>query len=292
MSSEPVGSVIVRLQTALREMSPRQRQAAEYILENNKKVAFLNSTTLAKAAKVSESTIIRLAVGLGYDGFPAFQAALQEIIQHELTALERLPAPGENPENNFVSSLFEAEAQSITQSLRALSLSEFEKAVNSLDVAERVYVAGAQASGAFAYYSAYSLGKVRPEVFLLKPEAEDMASVANGFGEGDVALVFGLPRYPTRIVRLLSMLHSRKVPVILVTHSPASPLALNAATVLAMPIRYHSFTDGLSPVICLINALILGVYQKNEARGIACLRQFEEFVVEADVFDTTLKYSF
>lgn len=285
-------SILYRLQTDLGEMSPRQRQASEFILENNKKAAFLNSTALAKAAGVSESTIIRLASRLGYAGFPEFQAALHEVIQHELTALERLPRSTDEINSSTLSEIFETEAQSIRNSLTTLSSAEFEKAVSLLDAAKRVYVAGAQASGAFSSYSVYSLGKVRPEVFLLRPQAEDIASTINSMTEADAALVFAMPRYPSRIVQTLSLLHARKVPVVLVTHSMASPLAINAAAVLAMRIRYHAFTDGLSPIICLINALILSVYQKNEQRGVECLKRFEEFVAEASVFDTTLKYSF
>lgn len=292
MTKNTMESVLRRLQAALGEASPRQRAAAAFILENNKKAAFLNSTALAKAAGVSESTIIRLAAALGYSGFPEFQAALQAVIQHELTALERLPEAEEPGADTVLAAVFQAEAKSILRALGGVSMAEFTRAVDLLDASRRVYVAGAQASTAFAVYGAYSLGKVRPDVSLLSLDPPDIASVANGMGGQDAALVFGLPRYPTKTVRLLRLLHERKVPVILVTHSLSSPLCLDAAVAIAVPVRYHAFTDGLSPVFCLLNALILGVYQKNEERGREYLNHFESFVAGAEVFDTTLKYTF
>ncbi|MEG1158537.1 MAG: N-acetylmannosamine kinase, partial [Christensenellaceae bacterium] len=72
------------------KMSKGQKLIAAYILKNYDKAAFMTAATLSDVVGVSESTVVRFAYALDYDGYPKLQKELQEVIQNKLTTVQRL----------------------------------------------------------------------------------------------------------------------------------------------------------------------------------------------------------
>ena len=78
------------IQTNMPTFSKGQKLIANFILESYDKAAFMTASKLGKTVNVSESTVVRFAAELGYDGYPAMQKALQEMIRSKLTSVQRI----------------------------------------------------------------------------------------------------------------------------------------------------------------------------------------------------------
>ena len=78
------------IQNSMPTFSKGQRLIARFILESYDKAAFMTASKLGKTVNVSESTVVRFAAELGYDGYPSMQKALQEMIRNKLTSIQRI----------------------------------------------------------------------------------------------------------------------------------------------------------------------------------------------------------
>lgn len=277
-------NILEQIRNRLENLSPKQRQLAEFILENYKKAAFMTSTVLGKTARVSETTVIRLADSLGCSGFPEFQSLLQSIIHHELTTIERFSNPDQLNGNAAYSKVFSAEAENIIRVLASLSNEQISKAVELLYSKKRVLVIGHQASACLASYAGYSLSKVRDGVITMNQWDENTFGTVRDMGPDDVAWVHAFPRYPNQTIRIAQFLQSRNVPIILITNGILSPFSEMATIVLPVRIRYDAFVDGLAPVMCLINSLVLETALKNQDNTVQHLEEFENFVAQTQIF--------
>lgn len=266
--------LLEKIRENLNAYSNQQKKVALYILENYKSVAFMTTTELSLKSGASNTTINRFCVLLGFKGYSDFQSALQAILQSELTAVDRV-----NENTSIADTLdyvFNNEADQIHKVLKSIVKKDYNNALNLLLKAGKLITVGQQASEPVALYAAYCLGKIRPNVEYLSLTSLDTVGRLQSIGENDVCLFIGMPRYPKLSLDLLKMLLARKCKIVLVTHSEFSPLIKHADVSIVLPIRYHRFTDGLSPLICLVNALALDIYKANESVGQESLSFFEE----------------
>lgn len=284
------GSVLDQLNNSIPELSQKQRQLAEFITRNYKKAAFMTSTALGNASEVSESTVVRLATALGYSGFPELQAAIQELIQRELTTIERFSTPSMANHKALYAKILSAEAEHMVRVINSISPNSFDRAVDLLCAQKRVFVVGFQASSCLASFAGYSLGKIRTSVVPINNWDESIFIQIKDSRADDVALIYLFPRYPAFSVRLLRLFRKQKVPVILVTNSSLSPHAPDLANVvLPIPIRYDGFLDSFAPVFSFTNALIMATALKDNDRTTRYLEQFEAFVKETQVFESGIR---
>ena len=82
--------LLLRLQQRFPSLSKGQKQIASYIIENYDRAAFVTASKMGRSVGVSESTVVRFAYTMGFDGYPALQRALQEMIRTKLTAMQRI----------------------------------------------------------------------------------------------------------------------------------------------------------------------------------------------------------
>ena len=82
--------ILTLIQNGMSRFSKGQKLIANYIMNSYDKAAFMTASKLGKTVNVSESTVVRFAVELGYDGYPAMQRALQEMIRNKLTSVQRI----------------------------------------------------------------------------------------------------------------------------------------------------------------------------------------------------------
>lgn len=202
-----------------------------------------------------------------------FRRLLQEVIQSELTSVERVKQTSLS--TNTIDSVFLSEADQLEKVAKNISRSDYQKILKLLNKARRIVILGHQASEPVALYAAYSFGKIRNSVEYLSLSSLDILGRLQNLGPEDTAMVIGMPRYPKQTVDLMKILSGKKVRIALITHSEFSPLIKDADAALTLPISYHRFTDGLSPLICLINAFALELYNENKNEADKCLGFFE-----------------
>lgn len=275
--------VLERIRKALGNITPKQRKLAEYILDNYKKAAFLNSTELAKAAAVSGSTVVRFAEVLDYPGFPEFKDALHNLIQLEINSLDMFV---ENDLDNptVYGSMFAQGADNLLKISRKISSDDFNTAVELLQKQRRILVIGHQTSACLAEYTSYSIGKIRPDVYRITNSQEDIFNKLEDIGAEDVALIFAFPRFPQQTVRLANFLYQKKVPIIYITTKGINPVTNFATVAISVHVKFDYFIDDIAPVIYLIRAMAFTIAKNNRKQTTRQLEKFENFVSEMEIF--------
>lgn len=276
--------VLERIQLILDKVTPKQRKLGEYILDNYKKAAFLNSTDLAKAAEVSGSTVVRFAETLEYSGFPEMQAALHSIVQIEINALDMFSQNSEGQETADYEKYFRQGAESLPKIARGISSDAFNTAIDLLEKQRKVFVVAFQASACLAEYTGYALGKVRPDVHKIAQWDQELFSRFSDCTEQDVALIYAFPRFPAATKKIARFLHEKNVPIIYVTSNAVNPISQYAAAILHLNIKYASYIDDLAPAIYLAKAIVATISRNNPKQSTAQLEKFEHFAKENDIF--------
>lgn len=267
------GNLLLKIRQNLLDLPKQQKNIANFILLNYKEAAFMTAAVLAMKADSSPTSLNRFCLKLGFKGYADFQNELKALLQSEWTALDRLQS---KETNGTLNSILREEAESLVKNANIINEDVYKKALKLLCEARQLVIVGHQASEAVAVYAQYCLGKIRKNVTRFVTDVSATPGLANQLSDKDVALVFAHPRYPVRTIEALEILKKHKVKTIIVTHTELSPLANQAEVLISIPVRYHVFSDGLSPLICLVNAFAVDIFKSNEAEGKRCLEEFED----------------
>lgn len=258
--------------------SKGQRRIAAYILESYDKAAFLTAGVLGKTVQVSESTVVRFASQLGYDGYPEMQKALQEMVLHRLTASQRI-AVGEKriAQEDILNSVLLADADRIRKTSEEIDAVQFQDAVEALLSARRIYVLGVRSSASLAsflcYYLHYLFDDVRQLMQLSESEVfEALVRIA----PQDVLVGISFPRYCSATVRAMELARTRGARTVALTDCAASPIARNADCVLLAGSGMVSLVDSMVAPMSVINALLVAVASRRKSETTQTFDKLEE----------------
>ena len=137
--------ILTILRQKEQSFSKGQKRIAKYILEAYDKAAFMTASKLGKTVGVSESTVVRFAVDLGFDGYPSMQKAMQEMVLNRLTSVQRIEVANDRiGDQDVVSMVLQSDADKLRQTGETVDRGEFQAAVNAILNAKRVYILGPQ----------------------------------------------------------------------------------------------------------------------------------------------------
>ena len=258
--------MIERLNHSGRKLSKGHRRIAQYIVEHYDKAVFMTASRLGESVGVSESTVVRFAAVLGYEGYPQLQRALQELVSHRLTAVQRFEMSSEIDPNAVLRTVLKSDMQNIRATVEELDNHAFEEGVKRILNAKEIYVIGLRSAAPLAQFLGYYLNYIFDRVHLVSSAATDVFEEIARVSAADVVIGISFPRYSTRTVEAMRFARSCGAQVISITDGPMSPLhevsdvCLNACTDMA------SFVDSLAAPMSVINALVvsLGLHRKEE----------------------------
>ena len=260
-------NVLQMIQSERESFSKGQRRIAQYILDNYDKAAFMTAAKLGKATQVSESTVVRFASQLGYEGYPEMQKALQELVRGRLTSIQRIQVSREQMDHqDILGSVMQRDMGSIHTAIDRLDRSAFNSAVDKLLHARHIYILGVRSSAYLAGYLHFYFHLIFPNVTLVQNMAggeifEQMVRI----GPGDVIVGISFPRYSKLAVSAVEFAHSRGAEVVAITDSKMSPLYKLSDAALLVRSDMISFVDSMTAPLSLLNALIVAVgRQKHE----------------------------
>lgn len=266
--------------------SKGQRLIADYITKNYDKAAFMTAYKLGQTVGVSESTVVRFAAELGFDGYPQLQKAMQELTRSRLTSIQRIEATearmsGEEVLENIIS----CDIANIRKTLEEIPQEVFNDAVEAIVNARRVYIYGAGSSRALAIFLAYYLKMLMIDVNLMSTSSEteifeDMLHI----GSEDVAIGISFPRYSSKAVKAMHFAHTRNAPVIAITDSQISPIAGLATHLLLAHSDTAAIVDSLVAPLSLINAIIVAISLKKKDVVTSRLLELEKIWEEFEVY--------
>ena len=247
--------------------SKGQKRIAAYILENYDKAAFMTANKLGKTAQVSESTVVRFATELGYDGYPAMQKALQEIIRGKLTSIQRIQASNDQmTDSDILGTVMQRDMNSIHTAIIQADRAEFNRVVDKLVHAEHIYLLGVRSSSFLAGYLNFYFHLIFKNVTLVQNfSAGEIFEQMLHIGPGDVLVGISFPRYSKMTENAVHFACDRGADVIAITDSQMSPLYQLASASLLVRSDMISMVDSMAAPLSLLNALIVAVgRQKKE----------------------------
>ena len=250
-----------RLNEAMPALSKGHKKIAEYIMDHYDKAAFMTASRLGAIVGVSESTVVRFASELGYEGYPELQKALKEFTSNKLTAVQRMDVMRDQLEGEDVlSRVMNFDIDQIRRTLEETDREEFYATVDVLCKAKTIYVIGARSASVLARFLVFYFNIMTESVRLIHTTStSEMFEQIINIGENDIMIGISFPRYSKHTVKAFRYAKERGAQVIAITDSKASPIAENADHILLARSDMASFADSLVAPMSLINALITAV---------------------------------
>lgn len=267
--------------------SKGQRRIAAYITESYDKAAFMTASRLGKTVGVSESTVVRFAVELGFDGYPQMQKVMQEMVMNRLTSVQRIEVANDRIGNQDVlTKVLQADADKIRQTAETISREHFRCAVESILKARKIYVLGVRSAAPLAnfagYYMNYMFDDVR--VVTVSGAGEMFENLVNITPE-DVVVAFSFPRYSSATLKAAQYCRGVGATVIGITNSNLSPLAQNSDFVLVAKSDMVSLVDSLVAPLSVVNALLVALASAREQEVQKSLGTLEHVWEEYNIYE-------
>ena len=281
---ENAQELIQRLNQSGKKLSKSHRRIAECIVSHYDKAAFMTASRLGEYVGVSESTVVRFASALGYEGYPQLQRALQELIRHRLTASQRFEMTSDMEQSQVLSKVLKADMQNIRTTIDELDEKVFENVVQSLLQARNIYVLGLRSSAPLAQFFAHYLNFIFSNVQMVTSGVSDIFEQLARIGEDDVLVCISFPRYSSRIIEAMSFAKSRGAQLISITDGPLSPLHSASDYCLTAKSDMASFVESLVAPLSLINALSVALSQCKRQQVSAYFDQMERIWDEYHVY--------
>lgn len=259
--------ILALIQENMNTFSKGQKRIAAFILDSYDKAAFMTASRLGKKVGVSESTVVRFAAELGYDGYPDMQKSLQKMIRNRLTSVQRIEVTNDRiGDQDLVSMVLQSDMEKIRLTLEELDRSAFDNAVKAIVSAKRIYIIGVRSSAAIASFLGFYFNLIFDNVVnVTAGTASEMFEHLLRVGEDDVVVGVSFPRYSSRTVQAMSFARDRKATTVAITDSEASPLAPICKYTLKARSDMASFGDSLVAPLSLVNALLVAVSRaKND----------------------------
>ncbi|MEG1824590.1 MAG: MurR/RpiR family transcriptional regulator [Cloacibacillus sp.] len=266
-------------------LTKKQTFIGKFICDNIYEVALLNAPQIAKKAHVSEATLTRFVYAIGYSSFSAFQLDLRIQTQEatQTSAFRQISCVGSD--EHVVHRILTLEKDLIDETMLSIDPQIFDQCVDRLIQADTVVLVGGPTQGYLVQYLADYLTIFRERVFVVKQRDMAFYGAMEFLCEKSVALVFTYPRYPKETLKIASTLHTQGIPIIAVTDSQMSPIVQHANHVLITPLKYFLFVEPASSAVALIHAMLMRMYQKDNANIKERLKRYEALIIASDMFE-------
>ena len=279
--------ILSLLQERFRTFSKGQKLIANYIMDSYDKAAFMTASRLGKTVGVSESTVVRFAVELGFDGYPSMQKTLQEMIRNKLTAIQRVEVSKERIGNQDVMTMvMQSDIEKIRMTLDETDQVSFNQAVAAIANAKRIYVLGVRSASVLANFISFYFRFMFDNLVSV-----DTSSISEVFEQivhisaDDVFIGLSFPRYSKRTIKAMQYAKDQGAKVVAITDSKVSPLTKIADVSLLAKSDMASFVDSLVAPLSLVNALIVAISREKAVHLESSLNRLESIWEEYDVYE-------
>lgn len=274
------------IECEMEHFSKGQKRIAAYILENYGKAAFMTASKLGKLVGVSESTVVRFASVLGYDGYPGMQRALQEMLRSRLTSTQRIQQAGELlDQQDVLGAVLNSDMENLRQMEAQADRGEFDHVVERIRTARHIYILGVRSSSFVAGYLNFYLHLMFENVTLVQSNAAgEILEQLFRIGPEDVLIAISFPRYSQITITAVQFARDRGAGIIAVTDNDLSPTCQMADAALLAPCEMISFVDSMVAPVSILNALVVALANRMGTDVSATFGELEDIWNEYGVF--------
>ncbi len=257
-------NIIDDLNKTNKRLSKGHKKIADFIQDNYDKAAFMTASKLSEVVGVSESTVVRFAAALGYEGYPQMQHTLQEIMRHRLTSAQRIDATINMTQEETMRSVFLSDIQNIHEAMLSVDQNVFNDVVEAISGAESIYVLGLRSAAPLADFFAHYLYYIFDDVNVVMARSRAIYESVVRIKKEDCLIAISFPRYSTRTLDAMRLAKSRGAKVIGITDGALSPLHEASDLCLDASTKISSFVDSMAAPLALVNALLTELGKRNE----------------------------
>ncbi|MGN0160739.1 MAG: MurR/RpiR family transcriptional regulator [Lachnospiraceae bacterium] len=270
--------LLARIKSGMAGFSKGQRAIARYIISNYDKASYMTAQVLGENAGVSESTVVRFALGLGFSGYPQFQKAMADYVSSRLQKLRRLEISAEQMNPDEIADFVMAnDMENIKNSWKNLDINALNGALDSIIQGRRIYVMGIRECAAMAMHFARNLRIVHSDVRLICAcESTDILEQLLSIGAQDVLIGISFPRYSMRTIKAMEYANDRNARVIALTDDRHSPMCLYSSCNLLASSNMSSVVDSFAAPISLINVVTVGLIMRQKMEVLSDMQHLEE----------------
>ena len=278
MAIENRYDVITRINEHYGKMSKGQKAISAFIYDHYDQAVFMTAARLGETVGVSESTVVRYAMFIGYNGYPEFQRDLEDWVQNKINSVQKIGAKyGKSTQSEILTSVLQADIEKLQDTIQKLDPVAFETAVDIILEAKTVYVMGVRSCEPLAEFLNFYLNMIRGSVVLLKTTSisETFEQMIRIDGQ-DAMIGISFPRYSMRTLKAMEFANDRNAKVITVTDSVHSPMNLYSSCNLLARSDMVSIVDSLVAPLSVINALVVAMCLKRPEEVKSSLKDLEE----------------
>lgn len=257
--------IITRINSHFNSMSKSHKRIAAYIEEHYDQAVFMTAAKLGEELGISESTVVRFASGIGYDGYPEFQQALAEWVKNKLNTVQKIGVKyGKSSQSEILNSVLSADIEKIQDTIENMDVAAFETAVDIILNAKNIYIVGMRSCEPLAEFLHFYLHMIRGGVQLLRSTSvSEMFEQMIRIDEHDAIIGISFPRYSMRTLKAMEFANDRNAKVITITDSIHSPMNLYSSCNLLARSDMVSIVDSLVAPLSVINALVVALCLKR-----------------------------
>ncbi len=280
-------NLFTKIQNNYMNFSKGQKKIADFIMSNCEQAVFMTAVKLGKQVGVSESTTVRFAVELGYEGYPEFRQALEEMVLNRLSSVQRIEVAYSNiNENEVLDRILMSDADKIKHTLETISKDAFRMAVKSILNAKRVYLIGIRSCAPLASFLDFYLKQILDDVRLITTNnASEIFEQMIHLNEDDVVIGISFPRYSMRTLKAMEFANKRNAKLITITDSQHSPINLYSSCTLLAKSDMASIVDSLVAPLSVINALVVALCLERKDKVMDTLSEMEKLWEEYQVYN-------
>lgn len=279
--------LLSRIESRMPSFSKGQKLIAGYIEEHYDKAAFMTASKLGATVGVSESTVVRFATEVGYDGYPELQKAMQEMIRSKLTSVQRMEVTSNRiGDADVLNSVLNQDIDKIRRTMEEISHEEFYNAVDSIVNARKIYILATRSSAAIGSFLGYYFNLIFERVAVVSATSEtEIYEQLMRIGEEDVVIGISFPRYSKMAVKAMGFASDSGATVIALTDSLMSPLAPPSNHVLLARSDMASVVDSLVAPLSVVNALIVATALRKKEEITSTFDRLEQIWEQYEVYE-------
>ena len=278
--------LLTRIKQNMPKFSKGQKLIGNYIITYYDKAAFMTASKLGSTVGVSESTVVRFATELGFDGYPSLQKNLRDLVRNKLTTIQRMEVSSDRIGNNVFDKVLNLDMERIRQTLEEGSRESFNEAVDAIINARNIYIIGTRSSYALAVFLAYYLNLKLENVKVIQAtNSSGLFEQIMRIGKDDLMIGISFPRYSKHTVKALKYAKDAGADVLAITDTSASPLVGASNFALLARSDMVSFVDSLVAPLSVINALIVALGTKKREQISQTFETLENIWDEYDEYE-------
>ncbi len=278
--------ILTIIKNEVNSFSKRQKMLAEYILNNYDKASYMTATQLGKITGVSESTVVRFATVLGFEGYQQLQKSLKEATIARLNSLQRMEIASKRMGENILDSVLKTDVKNILSTLSEIDKQQFDLAIKSILDAKNIYITGVRSASAIASFAGFYFNLLFDNVKLINTTgADDIFEQLLRVGAGDVVVGISFPRYSKSTVEAMEYAEKCGACVIGITDNKKSPIVKFSRYCLFAKSNMDSFADSLVAPLSVVNALIAAISIKKKDEVVRTFEKLENIWAEYEVYD-------